>query len=266
MRCGCGAEPGNLKSVLSSTPSSELAWDGTARLGLGWGLFAGRAGHNQAHAHHAVQIVLSESAQALWVTEADWQPCHGAILAPDVPHRLAESAAPVTLLYLEPDSPQGRQAMQGLVSGWRVLDAETSARALAAARRAGAEQVASAVLQQLCPETEAHEERERDAVIEALIAALPQPLPARISVAALAARAGLSASRLQHRFRSHTGMALRPYLRWRRLLTAMAAVSQGKQLTDSAFEAGFADAAHFSRTFRRHFGISPRVLLQLKPG
>lgn len=45
----------------------------------------------------------------------------------------------------------------------------------------------------------------------------------------------------------------------------MAAVSQGKPLTDSAFDAGFADAAHFSRTFRRHFGISPRVLLQLKP-
>lgn len=243
-----------------------MAWDGTARLGLGWGLFAGRAGHNQAHAHHAVQIVLSENEQALCVAEADWQPCHGAILAPDVSHRLAESGAPVTLLYLEPDSPEGRQAMQGLGSGWRALDAETSARALAAARRAGAEQVASAVLQQLCPQSEATVQRKRDALIESLIADLPQPLPARISVELLAARAGLSASRLQHRFRAHTGMALRPYLRWRRLLTATAAVSQGKPLTESALEAGFADAAHFSRTFRRHFGISPRVLLQLKSG
>lgn len=214
-------------TLTSASPSaalaSGLAWDGSARLGLGWGLFTGRAGHNHAHAHHAVQIVLSESAQALWIAGAGWQQCHGAIIAPDVSHRLAESAALVTLLYLEPDSLHGRQAMHGLLQGWRGLDAERSASALAAVRTVNAEQVVDAVLQQLCPDSDAREDRQRDTLIEALIADLPQALPERISAAVLAARAGLSASRLQHRFRSHTGMALRPSCagdgcsrRWRR--------------------------------------------------
>ncbi len=71
---------------------------------------------------------------------------------------------------------------------------------------------------------------------------------------------------MQHRFRAHTGLAVRPYLRWRRLLTALDGMTRGLPLTDAALEAGFSDAAHFTRTFRRHFGIAPSVLLQLRKG
>ena len=40
-------------------------------------------------------------------------------------------------------------------------------------------------------------------------------------------------------------------------------MTRGSSLTDAAVEAGFADAAHFTRTFRGHFGIPPSALLKL---
>ncbi len=245
-------------------PVGTPGWSGKASLGLGWGLFTGHAGDNRPHAHHAVQIVLSETTQALWIAGAEWQRCHGAILGPDVQHRLAENAAAVTLLYLEPDSAEGRQASAGLASGWRLLAEDVVQRALAALRDTTSDHPAAAILQPLgCPAT-AGGGLSRDALIESLIAGLPAQLPERISAQTLARQAGLSTSRLQHRFRAHTGLALRPYLRWRRLLTAMDAVSRGQPLTAAALDAGFADAAHCTRTFRRHFGITPSVLRQLQ--
>lgn len=246
-----------------SADHSQSAWDGRVRLGLGWGLFSGTAGDNSPHAHHAVQIVLSASPQRLWTAAHDWQSCRGAVIGADVRHRLADSTEPVTLLYLEPDSPEGRRAASSALSGFCALSDRQVLSGLAAAQ-AGAAHPAREIVNALFSMTNPEASSRGDALIEAFIAGLSQAVPERLGIAALATQAGVSPSRLQHRFRAHTGMALRPYLRWRRLLLAMAAVRQGKPLTDAAFEAGFADAAHFSRTFQRHFGIAPRVLLQLR--
>lgn len=89
---------------------------------------------------------------------------------------------------------------------------------------------------------------------------LPRLLTNPITVGQLASRVHLSPSRLQHRFVHHTGMPLRPYVRWLRLSTALTAIAGKASLTEAATTAGFADAAHFSRTFKRHFGFTPWVL------
>jgi AraC-like DNA-binding protein len=76
----------------------------------------------------------------------------------------------------------------------------------------------------------------------------------------LAQRANLSPSRFAHLFREHTGMPVRNYLLWRRLLYALGRLQQGHSITTTAYEAGFADGAHMSRSFRRVFGSSPTDL------
>ena len=68
--------------------------------------------------------------------------------------------------------------------------------------------------------------------------------------------AHLSATRLTHRFSAEVGLPFRRFVLWSRLKKAVAAVRDGADLTRAAVEAGFSDAAHFSRTFRRMFGIS----------
>lgn len=241
----------------------DTSWSGTTRMGLGWGLFTGLAGDNRPHAHHAIQIVLSETPQRIWTAAQGWQSGHGAVIAADVQHRLEESRTPVTLLYLEPDSLEGRRVTAHARSDV-MLPAALVSSALERARASldPIRQVVDSLFQALPPRPAL----QGDPVIETLIAALPPTLPERFGIAAMAAQTGLSPSRVQHRFRAHTGLAVRPYLRWRRLLTALAHVTLGLPLTDAALEAGFSDAAHFTRTFRRHFGIAPGVLLQLRNG
>ena len=228
--------------------SGAASWSGAARMGLGWGLFMGRAGDNRPHAHHAVQIVLSETPLHIWTAAQGWQSGCGAVIGADVEHRLEECSQPVTLLYLEPDSREGRRVTahapaDGLLSESSVSLALQAAKASLDPMRAVVDSLFPAAYPQL--------ELQGDALIAALIAGLPQALPDRFGIAAMSTQTGLSPSRLQHRFRSHTGLAVRPYLRWRRLLTALDGVTLGLPLTDAALDAGFSDASHFTRTFRR---------------
>ncbi len=78
-----------------------------------------------------------------------------------------------------------------------------------------------------------------------------------ISLGAMAAAVHLSPDRFRHLFMEETGVGFRPYLLWLRLECALAAYVAGSTLTDAAYAGGFADSAHFSRTFRKMFGIAP---------
>jgi AraC-like DNA-binding protein len=52
-------------------------------------------------------------------------------------------------------------------------------------------------------------------------------------------------------------MSCRAYLLWSRLDAALGELARGASLTQAAHAAGFADAAHLTRTFRRMVGIVP---------
>lgn len=67
----------------------------------------------------------------------------------------------------------------------------------------------------------------------------------------------LSPSRFRHLFSEQVGMGLRPYILWRRFVLVWDLLMQGKTLSEAAHAAGFADAAHLSRTSVRNFGFAP---------
>jgi AraC-like DNA-binding protein len=80
------------------------------------------------------------------------------------------------------------------------------------------------------------------------------------SLGRLAQVAGLSPSRLMHVFTQSIGIPIRPYLLRLRVQRAARALAAGRTVTEAAHLAGFADAPHLTRTFRRVFGITPREL------
>jgi len=90
-------------------------------------------------------------------------------------------------------------------------------------------------------------------------------LDAPLTLDAVAAEACLSPSRFRHLFVEQTGMALRPYILWRRMLRVWELTAAGGSLSSAAHEAGFADAAHLSRTSRRMFGFPPSSIRFTEP-
>jgi AraC-like DNA-binding protein len=73
----------------------------------------------------------------------------------------------------------------------------------------------------------------------------------------------LSPDRLRHLFVEQTGLAFKTYMLWRRLIRALEVYAAGKPLTEAAHDAGFSDSAHFSRVFKRYFGLPATTLTRV---
>jgi AraC-like DNA-binding protein len=67
-----------------------------------------------------------------------------------------------------------------------------------------------------------------------------------------------------HAFTESVGVPVRPYILWLRLQRAACDLVGGATVTSAAHRAGFSDAAHLTRTFRRMLGATPSKLTLLK--
>src|SRR5262249_24455711 len=85
------------------------------------------------------------------------------------------------------------------------------------------------------------------------------------SLEGLADAVGLSPGRLTRVFTESIGIPLRPYLAWLRMQRSACAILAGASVTEAAHVAGFADAPHLSRTFRRRLGFPPSALRRMRP-
>lgn len=78
-----------------------------------------------------------------------------------------------------------------------------------------------------------------------------------ISIASVADEVGLRPSELSRRFRAHHRVTPEAYRKQVRLARATRSLARGSPVVVAAYEAGFADTAHLSRTFREQYGITP---------
>ena len=85
-----------------------------------------------------------------------------------------------------------------------------------------------------------------------------------VSIEEIAHHVCLSVPRLTQLFKLVTGSSVRRLRNWNRLYIAAKLYSKGVSLNDAAHSAGFADYAHFSRTFKSIIGISPYAVLSEK--
>ncbi len=92
------------------------------------------------------------------------------------------------------------------------------------------------------------------------LAAMQKEPSRRWSNAELAKLAGLSVSAFERKFRRHLHTTPMRFLKRLRLTRAAAALVQSdRTLAEIAIREGFSDQAHFSREFRRGFGLAPRA-------
>jgi AraC family transcriptional regulator len=78
------------------------------------------------------------------------------------------------------------------------------------------------------------------------------------SLGELAAEAGVHPGHLAAAFRRHFGCTAGDFARRQRVLLACRQLTAGdRPLAEVALLAGFADQSHFTRTFKRHLGVTP---------
>ena len=233
-------------------------------IALGRALYLGPAGDTTTHAHHALQLAVGLSGPVrLRASDGAWREHEAALVPSDVPHQLESSEEPVLLVYIEPESEDGRAFHRQPGAGIVAVDERITC-------------AVRACVQELARD-DAGKIRPRDVFDRVLASAglvagpraavdpriadalrrLRKPEQRSNSLASLAHEIGLSASRFRHLFREQIGMSTQSYVVWLRLYEAARVLAGGATLGDAALEAGFSDAAHFTRTFRRTFGLAP---------
>ncbi len=96
-----------------------------------------------------------------------------------------------------------------------------------------------------------------DRAVHLARAFLDERLDRRVRLGDISAAAGLPTFRLLRAFARATGMSPHGYQRQARVRWAAELLRRGEPLGEIATRAGFADQAHFTRTFRRTMGVTP---------
>jgi AraC family transcriptional regulator, arabinose operon regulatory protein len=88
---------------------------------------------------------------------------------------------------------------------------------------------------------------------------MEQRLSEPLTISELAAAAGLSSSRFAHLFRSTVGVPPLRHLHALRMRRAQQLLEQSSlPIRDVMRQVGWKDPSHFSKDFKRHFGVAPR--------
>ena len=93
--------------------------------------------------------------------------------------------------------------------------------------------------------------------MSAVLAGLAAEPMARMGQAELARRLGLERTQALRLFKDSTGTTFRQFKRWTGLQHAARLIVAGALVRTAAMDAGFADTAHLTRTFKRCFGLTP---------
>lgn len=219
-----------------------------------------------------MHIVLSVTGElSVSIRDAAARRAAGVVTAPDVPHSIDAEGQDTLLVFLDPESEAGAALQSALAGDARLLSALQRDVLLEGAdpmaimtTRFGDEWTRRVV--SMCGGANATPpKRIHPRVRKALAILRANPAGDEASLAALADAIQLSPGRLMHAFTQSIGIPLRPYLQWLKVQRAAAAIVSGVPLTEAAHAAGFADAAHMSRMFRRMFGASPSALRGAAP-
>jgi AraC family transcriptional regulator len=238
-----------------------LIWPGRA-------VYTGPVLENHSHAHHAVQITIAVLERVRLQVDPDprWRRYHAVATGPDVAHRL-RCPGRVAQVYLDPESAAGlavRQQLGGAaVQPVTIRDPDMWADLVTAAAadpdpdptRIGAaiDVLAGAAIPDYTHDL-------IDPRVQHALSTVHAEPDHHLTLVALAEQLGLSPSRLGALFRRDLGLPLRRYQLWLRLIDAVQALSRDPNLTHAAHTAGFADAAHLTRTFHAMFGMPPSTL------
>ncbi|QAU33052.1 AraC family transcriptional regulator [Janthinobacterium sp. 17J80-10] len=216
------------------------------------------------HSHHAIQITLALAKGALRFRQPDegWQAFTAVIVPAHQPHAFEARGELVALIFVEPESCEGITIQERYGAGLSplpegLLDCEIAALVAAYREKAPDKEViarARAVIATLSssPTLPASSLDNR---IARAIEVLRDRVESTVTLTDIANAVHLSPERFRHLFLQETGIRFRPYVLWLRLELAIASYAAGNSLTEAAYAGGFADSAHFSRTFRRMFGV-----------
>lgn len=240
-----------------------IPWDGGC-------LIIGR--HHTAipvHSHQAIQLVFGRDRDIRVRASNDgpWLPYSIAGIPSRQPHSIDVTDSEYgSVIFIEPETAAGRAITERFLLDGIAEVGDEAVRHIADAIFASwlserrDDLVAQLRLLVLTLSAGAAPAQVTDTRILTAIEYINAHLDGPITLDEVAAHACLSPSRFRHLFMEQTSIGLRQYVLWRRFLLVWDLMMKGSTLSAAAHAAGFADAAHLSRTSTRMFGFAPSLM------
>ena len=220
------------------------------------------------HAHYAIQLAFGVRPGIRFYSQGVWCEYGGAIIPSRQPHCMdATGVGMSAVLLIEPETPQGRALSKrylqsGIVEIPRHALANHAALLFAACEvldeGEALQRACEGLVQALTGDVD--QSLIVDNRILHAVAFINANLAGTLTLSRVASEACLSPSRFRHVFVEVTGMTFQLYVLWRRVMRVWTLLAAGVSLSTAAHAAGFADAAHLTRTSRTMFGFPPSAL------
>lgn len=228
-----------------------MAWTGKFHFGYSYAMYVGPTSDNSLHQHAAFQVAVGQNGHAEVCDGIGRQFSGRAVLVrPFVRHQVV-SNVDMNIIYLDPKSP--------ILDD---IDSAQSANEIQVLKDPIFNQLSNSkpcqVLSYLKDKSDEGMGRGIDSRLESVTAELKNKL-GRVNISQAAKKCGISESRLRVIANQQLGMPLSTWLLWLKLGKASRALASGACLSEAASAGGFSDQAHFSRTMRKMFGVTPSV-------
>jgi AraC family transcriptional regulator len=264
-------------AVTSRDENTDPNWIGKVFLWQEQALFVGRASDTSLHASPAIKICVAIDGEIKLRTSENesWENFQAAIIAPGQVHAIDCRHSAIAMLVLVPEAEmaqplapvytqKGVSAIRpSIVRGLLPLFEEF---AQLDGFNVETEKLCRLLVDRIQADNQIRCHKQETSPLDPRVVSSIEHLRSEnknsASVKEIAANVALSESRFSHLFSEQLGVPVRRYLLWLRLREAMHLLAAGASLTKTAHEAGFADSAHLTRTFRGMLGIAPSSLLR----
>lgn len=230
---------------------------------FGW--FIGGFENNRKHRHYGIQLSIPLKGQMIIKTaNKTIKTEHPILIKSNVEHQIC-SANEHFLLLMNPASTIGHYWNHLAKAELQEISIPPTKKLKEHLLKNGADQLFTTNLNSIIREYDCFcsssihlgDKRITDALAY-LAANTEQVLPAE----EVAQHCHLSTSRFLHLFKEQTGITYRRTQLWNKLSNSFSQFEK-LSLTAIAYQQGFSDSAHFSRSFKENFGFSPREFLKI---
>lgn len=235
--------------------------------------FVGRHAIVDVHYHQCYQIVASlDMPFNSTINQVNYPGLNGFIVNQDIPHCCQAQDTEVLVYFIDPESAQGRQLKEMLGDKPYIpVESILGAGGLADIIRPYApgssvdelRLIADDLLQAIVPFDPEPEHRLFDERIEKVLDYIDDRLDEPMTLKDISSAVFLSPERIRHLFAKETGISFSQYVLWKRIkLVLTEVIKDNVPMVDSAIQNGFTDQAHFSRLFKRTFGVPAGQMLK----
>lgn len=209
----------------------------------------------EVHVNQTVCVVIGLENSVRVSSETGILEGEGIIILPGIKHKIDFKNAPSIVLYLE-DTKLAQRVWQHHQTGSSTacldLGMADFLRLHGECWTNEAEQEFSGYIPHT---TEVNEEKDHS--IARVIRRIQCDPSVRLSQDDACLLAGLERTTMLRRFRQATGLTFRAFKNWEAIKLAIQVFASGASLENSAFDSGFYDSPHFSKSFKKLFGVAP---------